>query len=84
MVHLEPSVKKIYASNIPTSSYHFAATDALVWHDNLNEQGLRISYDTVLDISTELGNTICHHYYRMKKAICLPELKGCPFKGDWT
>lgn len=28
--------------------------------DNLFDLGLCISYDRVLDISTELGNTICH------------------------
>lgn len=30
--------------------------------DKLYELGLSISYDRVLDISTELGNMICHHY----------------------
>ena len=31
--------------------------------DNLYELGLSISYDRVLEISTDLGNkTICHHY----------------------
>ncbi len=41
----------------------------------LYELGMSISYDRVLDISTELGNKICHHY-RMEKAVCPPQLKG--------
>lgn len=41
----------------------------------LYELGLRISYDRVLGISTELGKKICHHY-RMEKAVCPPQLKG--------
>ena len=42
--------------------------------DNLYELGLSISYDRVLEISTEVGNKICH-YYMMEKAICPPKLK---------
>ena len=43
--------------------------------DNLYEFGLSISYNHVLEISTDLGNTICHHYM-IEKAVCPPELKG--------
>ena len=42
--------------------------------DNLYELGLRISYDCIVEISTEVGNKICH-YYMMEKAICPPKLK---------
>ena len=43
--------------------------------DKLYELGLSISYDRVLDISTELDNKICHHYM-METAVCPPQLKG--------
>jgi len=43
--------------------------------DTLFDLGLCISYDRVLDISTELGNKICHHY-EVEKAVCPPQLKG--------
>lgn len=36
--------------------------------------GLSISYDRVMDISTELGNKICGHYQR-EGAVCPPQLK---------
>ena len=39
--------------------------------DTLFDLGLCISYDRVLDISTELGNTICRHY-EVEKAVCPP------------
>ena len=42
--------------------------------DTLHELGLSVSYDRVMDISTELGNKICSHYQR-EKAVCPPELK---------
>ena len=42
--------------------------------DTLHELGLSVSYDHVMDISTELGNKICSHYQR-EKAVCPPELK---------
>ena len=43
--------------------------------DNLYELGMCISYRQVLEISTELGNKICHHY-EVEKAVCPPKLKG--------
>ena len=43
--------------------------------DTLFDLGLCMSYDRVLDISTELGNKICHHY-AVHKAVCPPQLKG--------
>lgn len=43
--------------------------------DTFFDLGLCISYDRVLDISTELGNKICHHY-EVEKAVCPPQLKG--------
>lgn len=43
--------------------------------DTLFDLGLCISYNRVLEISTELGNTICHHY-EIEKAVCPPQLKG--------
>ena len=46
--------------------------------DNLYELGLSISYDHMLDISTDLGNKFCHRYM-IEKAVCPPELKGCLF-----
>ena len=46
--------------------------------DTLFNLGLCISYDRVLDISTELGNKICNHY-ELAKAICPPQLKGALF-----
>jgi len=42
--------------------------------DSLYELGLSISYDQVLEISSDLGNKICLHYMR-EKAICPPKLK---------
>lgn len=39
------------------------------------ELGLSISYNRVLNISTELGNKVCHHY-KMERAVCPPSLKG--------
>lgn len=43
--------------------------------DTLFNLGLCISYDRVLNISTELGDKICYHY-EQEKAVCPPELKG--------
>ena len=43
--------------------------------DTLFNLGLCISYDRVLDISTELGNKICN-YSEVEKAVCPPQLKG--------
>lgn len=43
--------------------------------DDLFHLGLCISYDRVLDISTELGNKICHQY-EVEQAVCPPQLKG--------
>ena len=42
--------------------------------DKLFELGLSVSYDRVLNISTELGNKVCHHY-ETKGVVCPPELK---------
>ena len=42
--------------------------------DKLFELGLSVSYDRVLNISTELGNKVCHHY-EAKGVVCPPELK---------
>ena len=46
--------------------------------DDLYELGMSISYNLVLDISTELGNKICRHY-RMQRAVFPPALKGGHF-----
>jgi hypothetical protein len=43
--------------------------------DNLYELGLSISYDRVLNISTELGSKVCHQYW-MENAVCPPKLKS--------
>ena len=43
--------------------------------DALFNLGLCISYDRVLDISTALGNTVCHNY-EMQAAVCPPNLKA--------
>ena len=42
--------------------------------DALFDLELSISYDRVLDTSTELGNKICHHY-EVEKAVCPLQLK---------
>ena len=42
--------------------------------DDLYELGLSISYNCVLNISTELGNQLCHQY-RMERAVYPPALK---------
>ena len=39
--------------------------------DTLHELGLSVSYDRVMDISTELGNKICSHYQREKLSVLL-------------
>lgn len=46
--------------------------------DILFSLGLCISYDRILDISTELGNKICH-YYEQENAVCPPNLKSGVF-----
>jgi len=46
--------------------------------DTLHELGLSVSYDRVMDISSELGSKICSHYDG-EKAVCPPELKGSLF-----
>ena len=43
--------------------------------DTLFNLGLCISYDRVLNISTDLGDKICYHY-EQEKAVCPPQLKG--------
>ena len=43
--------------------------------DTLHDLGLCISYNRILDISTELGNNICNHY-EVEKAVCPPKLKS--------
>ncbi len=43
--------------------------------DTLFNLELCVSYDRVLDISTALGNTVCHNY-EMQAAICPPNLKA--------
>ena len=42
--------------------------------DTLFDLGLCISYDRVLDISTEIEKNICH-YYEVEEAVC-PQLKS--------
>ena len=42
--------------------------------DTMYQLGLSISYSRVLDISSELGNKICHHYHALN-VVCPPELK---------
>lgn len=42
--------------------------------DALFDLGLCVSYDRVLEICTELGNKVCHHYEE-EKAVCPPQLK---------
>ena len=42
--------------------------------DTMYQLGLSISYNRVLEISTELGNKICHHYH-VTNGVCPPELK---------
>ena len=43
--------------------------------DTLYDLGLSVSYDRVLNISTELGNNVCRHY-EIELAVCPPQLKG--------
>lgn len=43
--------------------------------EDLHELGLSISYDRVLDISSELGNEICYLYH-MENAVVPLQLKG--------
>ena len=63
---------------------HFCLSTSVWWSTrklastNLWTICTSISYDHLLDISTELGNKICHHY-RMETAVCPPELKGGVF-----
>ena len=42
--------------------------------DTMYQLGLSISYSRVLDISSELGNKISHHYQALN-VVCPPELK---------
>ena len=51
--------------------------------DQLFDLGLSVSYDRVLEISTELGNKVCH-YYQTQKAVCPPQLKCGLFTTDNT
>lgn len=43
--------------------------------DTLFNLGLSISYDRVLEISTDLGNEVCR-FYESEKAVCPPNLRG--------
>jgi hypothetical protein len=43
--------------------------------DTLFDLGLCISYNRVLDISTDLGNKVCHQY-AVEKAVCPPNLRS--------
>ena len=47
--------------------------------EKLHELGLSISYDRVLTISTDLGNSICRQYHQ-DDVVCLPSLR----KGLFT
>ena len=47
--------------------------------EKLHELGLSISYDRVLAISTELGNSVCHQYHQ-EDVVCPPSLR----KGLFT
>ena len=47
--------------------------------DTLFNLGLCITYDRVLNISTELGNKVCYHY-EQQKVVCPLQLKGGLFK----
>ena len=42
--------------------------------DQLFELGLSVSYDRVLEISTQLGHKVCQHY-EIQRAVCPPQLK---------
>ncbi len=42
--------------------------------DTLFQLGLSVSYDRVMNISTNLGNNICRFFHK-EGAVCLPELK---------
>lgn len=43
--------------------------------ETLYDLGLSVSYDRVMNISTELGNKMCSLYH-WEKAVCPPELKS--------
>lgn len=43
--------------------------------DTLFSLGLSISYDRVLELSTDLGNEVCR-FYESEKAVCPPKLRG--------
>ena len=42
--------------------------------DKLFELGLSVSYDRVLEVSTEIGNKVCRQY-EIDKAVCPPNLR---------
>ena len=46
--------------------------------DKLHKLGLAISYDHVLQISTDLANTVCR-LYEEEGVVCPPNLKKCVF-----
>jgi hypothetical protein len=46
--------------------------------DTAHEMGVSVSYDRVLEISTDLGTKVCKYYDRLN-TVCPPELKRCVF-----
>ena len=49
--------------------------------DTLHELGLSVSYDRVLEISTDLGSKICKYYNRLD-TVCPPQLKKDVFTSS--
>ena len=51
--------------------------------DKFHEMGLSVTYDRVLEISTDLGTKICKYYDRLN-TVCPPQLIKGVFKGVFT
>ncbi len=49
--------------------------------DTLHELGLSVSYDRVLEISTDLGSKICKYYNRLD-TVCPPQPKKDVFTSS--
>ena len=43
--------------------------------DNLCRVGMSISHDRVLQLSTDMGNTVCK-MYKLENVVCLPTIRG--------
>ena len=73
MVLCGPSIE-IQSSTTLSQPISLTKTQKRELVDTMYQLGLSISYSRVLDISSELGNKICHHYHALN-VVCPPELK---------